>query len=191
MKLKYSVLACILFGMITSCNLIHIKPGKVYGLFSGYNATQKHYPGLLVKTDASTPLCDLRYSEEPKVYVIKGEQLKQCLMDYDDAIVYIWSPHCGGDQCFSPSLLQKLCKEKKVELFVVAEYYTGEDLVQFYELDRPMFGIDTRYYKTDIVDMYLPKFENDLSAKKEAYGRMLYFKKGKYVGRPEIEFEEQ
>jgi len=176
--------------LMVACSMVNIAGNPIQGLYSHYDATNAEYPGLLVKAD-STAICDLEYPDSPKVFMVNGQQLKECLTGYDNAIVYIWDAHCPAEQCFSPSLLQKYCDEKNVQLFVVAEYYDGPELIQFYEIKRPLFGIDTKYYKADYIDKYRKLFEADLDAVDESYSRMLYFKKGKYVGGARIEFEEE
>jgi hypothetical protein len=176
--------------MLTACNLVKIGPVQsLRGFYSYYSATAKEYPGLLVKAD-STAICELEYPASPKVYLVNGQQMKECVANYDDAIVYIWDAHCPAEQCFSPSLLQKYCDEKNVQLFVVAEYYDGAELTQYYDIKRPLFGIDTQHYQSGFIEKYVGKFEADLSVDKTRSGRMLYFKKGKYVGAARIEFEE-
>jgi hypothetical protein len=174
--------------LFSSCGLIHFEP-TINGLYSRYDKTNEAYPGLLVKTDTTTTVCNLQYTEEPKVYVVNGLQLKECLSNHDDAIVYIWDAHCTSKECYSPSLLQKYCDKKNVELYVVTEYYDGADLVQFYEINRPIFGIDTKYYKADFIEKYVARFEADLNAEDKETGRMLYFKKGEYRGKAKLEFE--
>jgi len=187
MRISGIVIIAISF-LISSCGLVQISGNSIQGLYSRYQATNAAYPGLLVKAD-STVICELEYPASPKVYLVNGQQMKECVAHYDDAIVYIWDPHCTSDQCYSPSLLQKYCDEKNVELFVVAEYYDGAELVQYYEINRPLFGIDTKYYKTDIVELYAAKFQRDLMVDKGIVSRLLYFKKGKFMGGANIEFE--
>lgn len=173
--------------LISSCGLVQISGNPIQGMYSRYESTNTAYPGLLVKAD-STAICELESRISPKVYVVNGQQMKECVAHYDDAIVYIWDAHCPAEQCFSPSLLQKYCDEKNVQLFIVAEYYDGAELTQYYDIKRPLFGIDTQHYQSDYIDKYVDKFEADLSVDKTRQGRMLYFKKGKYVGAATIEF---
>lgn len=188
---KPILLSIIIILLCCSCNLIEINGGTPLNAFySRYKQTNDAYPGLLIETDSSTALCELKYNVgKPEVYVINGLQLKQCLANYDDAIVYVWAPYCAGKECYSPSLLQKYCDEKNVTLFVVTEYYAADELVQFYQIERPLFGIDTKHYCSDFIDKYVGCFKNDLNATDKEAGRMLYFKKGKYMGKAIIEFE--
>lgn len=188
--MKYITIILIYILSCSCTGLIHIKANNPIKAFtSRYNETQKQYPGLLVKADSLVTLCDLVYKESSHVYLVNGLQLKQCIAEYENAIVYIWDAHCPSKQCFSPSLLQKYCRQKNVELFVVAEYYDGAELIQFYEIDKPILGIDTEYYKSNFIDRYVSKFEGDLDVSDNTTGRMLYFKNGKYIGRAVIEFE--
>jgi hypothetical protein len=154
------------------------------GLVSKYKKTDKEYPGLLVKTNPNEPICNLTITETPKVYIINGLQLKNCLKNYQKAIVYIWDPHCTSEQCVSPTLLQQYCNEENTELFVVAEYYDGNELTQFYDVKHPILGIDTEYYKSNFTDRYTRLFKEDLAVKthKDNYSRMHYFENGEYKG---------
>ena len=191
MNLYKIVVGLLIVWFCYSCSgLINFNPeDPLKGFISRYSDTQKNYPGLLVKTDPSSSVCDLRYAEHSPVYLVNGLQIQQCLKNYDDAIVYIWDAHCTSKRCYSPGLLQRFCNTKNVELFVVAEYFDGEELTQFYEIEHPLYGIDTEYYKTNFIEKYVGKFEADLAVGEDRPGRMLYFKKGKYIGAAEIEFE--
>lgn len=188
---KPILLSIIIILLCCSCNLVEVNGGSPLSAFySRYKQTNDAYPGLLIKTDNNTPICELKYNpEKPEVYIINGLQLKQCMANYDDAIVYIWAPYCGSKECYSPSLLQKYCDEKNVELFVVTEYYAADELVQFYQIERPLFGIDTKHYCSDFIDKYARCFETDLTGEKNETGRMLYFKKGEFMGKTRIDFE--
>lgn len=83
------IVMCLLFST-ASC--ISIKAPEIVGVVSKYKKTDKEYPGLLVKTNPNEPVCNFPIAETPKVYIINGSQLKDCLADYKKAIVYIWDP---------------------------------------------------------------------------------------------------
>ncbi|WP_297334058.1 hypothetical protein [Flavobacterium sp.] len=175
------IVICLLFSTV-SC--ISVKAPEIVGFVSKYKKTDKKYPGLLIKTNPGEAVCNLTTAETPKVYIINGLQLKDCLKDYKKAIVYIWDPHCASEQCISPTLLQQYCNEQDTELFVVAEYYDGKEMAQFYDINHPIFGIDTEYYKTNFTDRYTRLFSEDLAIKaaKDSYSRMHYFENGEYKG---------
>lgn len=184
--MRFMILNLLLL-LLSSCQLIKIKgPTDLRGFYSYYNKTKEDYPNLLVKTDSIIDICVLEYSVKPKVYIINALQLKECLNSCNDAIVYIWDPHCPSDQCVAPNLLQAYCDENNAQLFVVAKYYDGEELVQYYDIEKPIFGIDTEYYKSDLIKKYTTLFENDLGAYDNESSRMLLFEKGKYLGRIRI-----
>lgn len=175
------IVMCLLFST-ASC--ISIKAPEIVGFVSKYKKTDKEYPGLLVKTNPNEPICNIAITDTPKVYIVNGLQLKDCLKDYKKAIVYMWAPHCTSEQCVSPTLLQQYCNEQDTELFVVAEYYDGNELTQFYDVKHPILGIDTEYYKSNFTDRYTRLFKEDLAVKthKDNYSRMHYFENGEYKG---------
>ena len=49
-----------------------------------------------------------------------------------------------------------------------------------YNIEKPIFGIDTKYYKTDLTAKYLSEFIYDLTSKKEIKGNYIYFKDGNF-----------
>ncbi len=165
-----SVIILVLFS--TSCSV----NGTLQGLYSYYNKTKSKNPQLFVKPNATESICTLENTKEPKVYVINGKLLKECIQN-KDALVYIWPPKCKSDVCYPLHLIQKKCDEKHIDLFIVAEYYDYKLMQQTYKIKRPIFGIDTKYYRTNLTSKYVARFNFDLIGKKTT-DRFIYFKKG-------------
>lgn len=170
------ILLIFLIFLCASCS-ISIK-GSFRGLYSYYKTTKKESPDLLVKADTIQSICDLKQSTPSKVYVINAEQLKKCIGQYDKAAVFIWNINCKGSYCYSPDLLQQYCNDKNIELFIVAKYYDSKPMQFKYNIERPIFGIDIKYYRSSLTSKYLSKFTEELTASKDILGGFMYFEKG-------------
>ena len=88
-------------------------------------------------------------------------------------MVFIWRPNCHGKYCLSPEIVQRVCDEKGIELFVVAEYFDNEKISISYDIKRPVFGIDVNYYKCNQTSKYLAKFKFDLTGKNTENGEFI------------------
>lgn len=158
----------------TSCSI----NGGFQGLYSYYSKTKFKDPQLLIKPAISTPLCAIGRSGTPRVYLINGLDLRDCISATDKAVVYLWAPKCKSKFCYPLNSLQQKCNMKNITLFIVAEYYDN-DLMQInYITSRPIFGIDVEYYQSNKTSKYLSKFLYDLAAKGEMVGRLIYFEDG-------------
>ncbi|MBK7428273.1 MAG: hypothetical protein IPI60_15270 [Saprospiraceae bacterium] len=163
--------------LCTSCGLISID-GSLQGLNSYYNKTKADNPNLLARPDNSFPLCELKTNETPKVYVTNAAEIASCFPKEGNAIVYIWRPNCSGKLCYSLNLVQEKCNKEKIDLFIVAEYYHTEKMEINYKTERPVFGIDTKYYRSNLTSKYLSKFRNELTGTGELNGQFLLFRNG-------------
>ncbi|MVO09157.1 hypothetical protein GOQ30_08280 [Flavobacterium sp. TP390] len=67
-----------------------------------------------------------------------------------------------------------------LDLYIVAEYYDVELMDNDYNLNNPIFGIDTEFYKTNLTDKYLKKFIVDLTDQYSFYDRFYLFENGEY-----------
>jgi len=173
---KIIFLFAIVLLSINSCSV----NGTLQGLYSYYNKTKSINPKLLVKPDSSILICELENPKTPKVFVISGDKLKKCISN-NNVLVYIWPPKCKSKVCYPLHILQKKCDEKNIDLFIVAEYYDNELMQQNYAIKRPVFGIDTKYYKTNLTSKYVAKFNLDLIGKKDITDRFIYFENGIYI----------
>lgn len=119
-------------------------------------------------------------SDSTRVYLTNGKELKECMAAFDDAIVFIWQPYCHGQFCYSLNALQERCSEKHIELYIVAEYYDNAKMKMNYTINRPIYGIDTKYYKTNLTSKYLSKFLVELTGTDQMKGNFVRFKKGEF-----------
>lgn len=175
--MRKHVLCYCSFLSLASC--ISIK-GELKGLYSYYDKTEKEFPGLVTNPVPGIPVCEIPRTELQKVIVSNGKDIKKCMEQYPNSMLYIWSPRCHGSSCYSPMALQRICKEKGIELFIAAEYYDGELMEKDYSLDHPIIGIDTKYYNSSLTSNYLTKFVWDLTGQKATNLRFILFKKGHF-----------
>ena len=171
------ILVIIFLQTFSSCRI----DGTLQGLTSYYNKTIKKSNSLLVYISDSEQICNTHYSDSVRVIVLNDNVLKECIKNYEHTIVYIWSPKCKSKLCYPISLVQDSCYSKGLELFVIAEYYDFELMSYDFNLYRPIYGIDTKYYNTNLVSKYLKKFKKGLTSTDSVTQRILYFKKGVFV----------
>lgn len=170
---RYLYILIINLGIFNSCAI----NGNLGGLYSNYDKTKAKNPNLIIKPQ-TLAVCDLKYTDTPQVYMINGSTLRQCLKNFDAVILYRWSPRCKGEFCYSLNALQKECNNKNIELFIIAEYYDLELMTLTYNLKRPVLGIDTEYYKTNLTKKYWPKFLYDVTSHEQIEERFIYLQKG-------------
>ena len=167
------------FSLFSFAACIGIK-GELKGLYSFYAKTDKKFPGLVTKPTAGIPVCAIPRTELQKVIVTNGKDIKACMEQYQNSVLYLWSPKCHGTLCYSPMALQRICKEKGIELFIAAEYYDGEMMSKDYTLVHPIIGIDTEYYNTSLTRNYVSKFIWDLTGQKFDNLKFIQFKNGHF-----------
>ncbi|PZF72463.1 hypothetical protein DN068_14040 [Taibaiella soli] len=152
-------------------------------MYSYYQKTKEKKPGLLQHPETGVDICSLPYPKDsPVVYVIKGTDLKKCIQKSKQTVLYLWSPKCQSPVCYSPNIVANKCSNIGADLFIVAEYYDSDLMSLKYSLKKPVYGIDTRYYGTDLTDKYVAKFLRDLDStlvRSESH-RYFYFVDGKF-----------
>ena len=153
--------------------------GSLRGLYSFYGQTKAAHPELLTRPAPNSSICEIKNPDTPRVYVINGKSLKECLESRTKAIVYVWSSRCQSELCYSLNLVQQRCDAKGVELFIVAEYYDDELMNFKYRIGHPILGIDTEYYKTNFTSRYMSRFLRDLANVTKFENRFFYFENGK------------
>lgn len=170
--------AIIYLLLLTSCSY----NGTFQGLYSYYNKTKNENPGLFIKVNDTMSICNLRSDIHPKIYITNANKIKNCLKQSKSAIVYIWKPKCSSKFCTPLEIVEEKCKLYNIDLFIVAEYYDLEMMSKNYKITRPILGIDTEYYKSNLTEKYLTNFVNDLTLKKHNnIGNFIHFKNGIYI----------
>ncbi len=178
MGLKY-LISIVLICQYFSCSLISINPDM--RKYSGYQQAAQVHPYLFLTGDANK--CNIEGQKSPKVLIVHGAEIKNCLKQEAKSLVYLWHPTCEGPSCVPPAIIQDICKSNTIELFIVARSFRFETLDLIKSLDRPVYGIDTKYYSTDVVADYIPLFFNDLLGKEVELGTNTYFlfERGKLI----------
>jgi hypothetical protein len=165
------------FLCVTGCQI----QGNLKGLTSYRNEVEPHME-LLSSQEAFS--CELSYQSNQRFSITNGLQLRDCISLNDRVLLYLWRPNCPSPICLDLNLLQAECKRMNITLYVVAKYY---DLKQFsikYNLEKPIIGIDTDYYKTNFTSRYVKRFFRDVvdsarSSKSNSY--FYYFESGNFL----------
>ena len=172
-SLRTAVVLAILFSS-ESCIITNTP-----GFYSGYKKLN------------SEQICQIKpFGAEEKSVVeraeyisINGKQLHALLNHFDNAIVYIWSPHCHTEVCYPLSFVQNYCDKNGYKLFVVVEYYDFEKAKTSNPDHIQLYSIEHKFYKTDYVPRYTKRFVSDLVGKKmKIWPRQMFFVKGQFVG---------
>ena len=173
------LLVLLLLIFIASCTI----KGDFKGLYSYFRNTQNKRPDLFITLDSSHTLNLNSAKEKNKIYIINGLQLKKCLRSNNRSIVYFWDLNCKSKICYPLELIQAHCKKNNLSLFVVATYYDAEIMSFNYELDKNILAVDTKYYKSSLVNKYLTKFLKDIDSKLiyDDLNRYLYFERDTFV----------
>jgi hypothetical protein len=174
MMKKSTFLGIIVLMFCTACSI----KGSFQGLYSYYSKTKAQDPQLLIVPDTSTSLCDLNKPDTPRITVINGSMLKECIKTNNKVVVYLWAPRCKSKLCYSLNFLQQKCDMKGVVLYIVAEYYDTQLMQINYKINKPISGIDVKYYNSNKTSKYLPKFIYDLTSRSDMDGRLMYFEDG-------------
>lgn len=132
------------------------------GFYSGYSELSEQEKNNIVFTEPDFDICNLQ--NDGKIYAINGTQLRNCILKEPKSLVYIWSPNCQSENCYSVDLVQEFCEKNGFAFFLISEYYDIEKL----KIDKsklkqyPMFSINEKYYKTRYCNRYSTLFVKDL-----------------------------
>lgn len=177
-----SIYAVLIISLSLSGCIITNTPG----FYSGYSRLSPAEKEVIVFTEANSNICN--YEDNNKIYAINGLQLSECLKMKEKALVYIWSPNCHADKCYSIKQVQDYCTKNNYELFLITEYY---DLSKLNEQGQnlavnPMLSINEKYYNTRYCNKYYRLFIADLlknqpPTKTDLYSNFYIFEHGKYI----------
>lgn len=145
---------------------------------SGYDLLSKE-DRMKVKTCVD-PIDSL--NADGNIYMITAQQLKDCLVGRDWAVVYDWAPWCSAEACVLPSDAEDICKDAGYDFFFVSETY--DETGRAAGVKSPVLVINREYYNTDNYKRYRRLFLEELtgkSIKSLGYGRFLVFRHGEYV----------
>ncbi len=85
------------------------------GFYSGYSKLTEQEKNNIVFTEPDFDICNLQ--NDGKIYSTTGTQLQNCILKQQKSLVYIWSPHCSSENCYSLDLMQAFMR-KMVLLFL-------------------------------------------------------------------------
>lgn len=173
------LLLILLFVFFSSCAI----KGNFKGLYSYFRNTQNERPDLFITLDSSDTLNLNSAKEKNKIYIINGTHLKKCLAKKNKSIVYFWDLNCKSKICYPLELIQAHCKKNNLSLFVVAEYYDAKIMSNEFEIDNNILAVNTKYYKSSLVNKYLTRFLIDIDSKLkyENLNRYLYFEGDEFI----------
>lgn len=173
--MKNKALFIIFLFVLNSCSY----NGSFQGLYSYSETTIKKNPEIFVNEDY---ICDKKNNENLKIYITNGLKIKSCVKDYKNAVVYIWKPKCSSKICTPLEIIADKCKNKNIKLFIVAEYYDTETMNKSYEMENPIFAIDTKHYKSNLTSKYLNSFISDLTLNSSTDNNSyLLFENGNFI----------
>lgn len=173
------LLLILVLVFFSSCTI----KGSFKGLYSYFNETQKEMPNLFIKLDSTDSLLFNTSKVKNKIYIINGIHLKKCLAKKNKSIVYFWDLNCKSKICYPLELIQAHCKKNNLSLFVVAEYYDAKIMSNEFEIDNNILAVNTKYYKSSIVNKYLTRFLIDIDSKLKYknLNRYLYFEGDEFI----------
>jgi hypothetical protein len=97
------------------------------------------------------------------IYAVNARSLLDAMQPGDSTLVYVWAPHCHGNNCASIQSVQEICHQKGYQLYVVAEYFADMEQINLQPtLDKPLLAINHQIYKTDYCPKYTSLFEAEL-----------------------------
>lgn len=151
---------------------------NLHGLTSGYR--KEILKTSIVFTD---DLTKMNAFDSKIIYTVNGNTLRNKLENYDNALVYFWSPFCSGTSCISLDAAQRICDEKKLELFVVADCYDNNIPYFNAKTKNPILAMDHQYYKSNLAQKVENRFTEDLIQIQDTIitFRFLHFSNGKYT----------
>lgn len=166
----------------SSCQINVNAPPFKQSFWSYYKQSKAKAPDLFITMEDDA--CPLRSNEFELVYRISGPQLKNCLENETWALVYFWQPNCSSSVCISPTIAQSISDRNQIALYVVAEYYDVPKMSYPYTTKRPLFGMNTKHYGTDLQRNYIKLFYKDITGLKYSpeSGSFFLFRQGDYQG---------
>jgi hypothetical protein len=157
--MKKNIILCVIAIcclMLNSCIIIP----NFTGFNSGYNKLSEQDKSLIKITDK--PINELKNKDT--IYSITGKQINEFIQEEKNVLVYLWSPNCHGNNCYSIKAIDNYCKKENIKLIIVAEYYCIKEIKQEYtiDLENVFFLINYNYYKTNYCNKYVKLFTKDM-----------------------------
>ncbi|MBO7445598.1 MAG: hypothetical protein J6T86_04235 [Bacteroidales bacterium] len=174
--MKKSLLYLLVAVTIQSCAIYHTP-----GFNSGYRRLTAEEQNKVCFVSSVDEIPD---QNDGRIMAVTAKQLSALLTRTENALLYLWSPHCSSSVCIPLSTIQDDCDKANLQLYVLTEYYT-DAFMQNDFLTHPMLSVDELHYKTSYCNSYMKRFLSELipNDKKESvsHHRFLLFSKGRLV----------
>lgn len=170
------VLICGIFFFSEACVVVEIqgpRPKVRDIIYGDYVESQRLTPQAFIEYDGSQ--CPDGNLDSHQLYLMTGEQLRDCMKEDSVSILYLWSFGCSSPDCVSPELVQSFSDRYNAELYVLSLRYKVAYLSSNISIELPLFAINTRYYATEIESRYQKLFFRDLLARKTDRPQGLYY----------------
>ena len=174
--MKKSLLYLLVAVTIQSCAIYHTP-----GFNSGYKRLTAEEQNKVCFVSSVDEIPD---QNDGRIMAVTAKQLSALLTRTENALLYLWSPHCSSSVCIPLSTIQDYCDKSNLQLYVLTEYYT-DAFMQNDFLTHPMLSVDELHYKTSYCNSYMKRFLSELipDNQKESvsHHRFLLFSKGSFV----------
>lgn len=161
---------------------------SIKGLTSGYNKlTPKEKKEILDFQENQNTNSDFE--------MINGKQVLSLVRNDENALVYLWTPHCHSSSCKPISIIADQCAAKNIKLYVVANEFELKEIKKEVSKNQKIYFLDYKFYNTNSKIKGVKRFLSDIvmSPKKESndeynlpdsifYSNHLYFKNGNFIG---------
>jgi len=169
MKKVRAYVVVYLLLLVNSCSI----NGSFQGLYGYQDSVAKKNPELIKRP--TVDICDITNPKTPTIYSVTGNDVRNCINNMERSLLYIWRPKCSSKICIPLESIQNICNIHGIELFIVAEYYDYGTMNIRYSIDRPAFGIDCQYYKSNLTKTYLSKFLYEVLGSNETLSNDYFF----------------
>jgi hypothetical protein len=176
--------------LFASCKIVIIQhaPGHLE-----YNNVRMDDRQKMVFISDSVPLLQLPI-DSPYIYVIRAEQLKNYMDNFDSCLIYEFSSRCSSKYCFSPIAVQQLATECHYKFILLLDSFLDIASIPYIapKIDKPIFAINENDYPTSKHDnhtneLFLKSFYGAQSVEKNIWSsRYLIYKEGQFSSAEQI-----
>jgi hypothetical protein len=126
-------------------------------------------------------------TEQPFIYPINGEQLREEVKRHSKVMVYEFKSNCVSATCYPLTSFVRYAQQNNYKLFLVLNSYASLSETIHQEIKLPIFVMDHIFYKTNVRSNYNKRFIADLlkgeemQVSKGSYPSIYLFEDGKLV----------
>lgn len=159
MRYLVPVLFCLLVSGCISVSFVNM--AKVSGYETALDSLQQSHVKWLSENDTLTDS-----PNDGNIYAVSASQLHSLIKRYPQSMVYLWTPSCPGNTCFSLSAIQQQCNERGLELFVVATSFYEIFSQNTVLIKHPVVITNERIYKKSSFEDATRQFVQELLGEK-------------------------